>query len=691
MERKRRNQTLGGKVMRLAVAAVLITAIIMASVSTIRFRNTSVEQATQLALTTTQEYALDIAGTFESALDHARTVASMLQSVRDPQSPVELTRQEAEQMASGVLLSNPDFLGFTLAWEPDAFDGRDQEYVNTAHSDHTGRFISYLTQSGRQVSIEALVEYESAETAAWYWQPRQRMQESVVGPIIYPIDGVDVMMLSLMTPVITQNQFHGVTGIDIAINFVQEMVEASQLMDGQAEISVITQEGLYAAHSGDARRAGEHVRNYLSDWQNEIRDIENRTTIIRQQDGMLQVGVPLDIGRTQTPWQVRLSVPMGVITAEASQNMWIMIIIGLVVATLTVLVVFQYVNTVVSTGIKNTVTLARTIAAGDLSSDVPASAIQKNDELGLLSEAFQQMIVKLREVIGSVMTGSDNIVSASQQMSSTAQQMSQGSTEQASSAEEVSSSMEEMAANIQQNTDNARETEKIAVQVSQQIEEMGQSAQESMQSVQAIVDKISIIGEIARQTNILALNAAVEAARAGEHGKGFAVVAGEVRKLAENSKVAADEITSLASKTVEVTEKAGNMMNALVPEVNKTANLVQEIAAASVEQNSGADQVNSAIQQLNEVTQQNAAASEELATSSEELASQADQLLEMVAYFRLKQQQDIRKRKQPAQSKPEVRQSSDKTMAEVKNETSNTTKGIHLKMDDSKDTDYEKF
>ena len=234
-----------------------------------------------------------------------------------------------------------------------------------------------------------------------------------------------------------------------------------------------------------------------------------------------------------------------------------------------------------------------------------------------------------------VMAGAENITTASSQMSSTSQEMSQGANEQASSAEEVSSSMEEMAANIKQNTDNAQQTEKISLKAAGDVLEGSKAVNQTVESMKEIATKVSIIGEIARQTNILALNAAVEAARAGEHGKGFAVVAAEVRKLAERSQAAAGEIDQLSQSSVDVAEKSGKLLADIVPDIQKTAKLVQEISAASIEQSSGADQVNNAIQQLNQVTQQNAASSEEMATSSEELSTQAEQLTELISYFNL--------------------------------------------------------
>ena len=280
------------------------------------------------------------------------------------------------------------------------------------------------------------------------------------------------------------------------------------------------------------------------------------------------------------------------------------------------------------------VAFAKEMAGGNLTASLE---VDQKDEIGDLARALREMQDQLVGVVRDVQSASNNVASGSQEMSSTAQQMSEGATEQAASAEEVSSSMEEMSSNISQNSDNAAQTEKISRQAAQRAEEGGEAVNQTVEAMRQISDKIQIIDEIARNTNLLALNAAIEAARAGEHGKGFAVVASEVRKLAERSQVAAGEIAELSKSSVDVAERAGEMINGIIPDIRKTAELVQEISAASSEQNSGAEQINQALVQLDGVVQRNASSSEEMASMSEELNGQAEQLQNTVAFFKLEQ------------------------------------------------------
>ena len=279
--------------------------------------------------------------------------------------------------------------------------------------------------------------------------------------------------------------------------------------------------------------------------------------------------------------------------------------------------------------LRATAELADQISQGDLT--VEPRPLSEKDTLGI---ALEQMVDRLRGVVADAMSAAENVSSGSQELSASSEQLSQGATEQASAAEQASASMEEMASNIKQNADNAAQTEKIARQSSKDAETSGEAVQRAVVAMRTIADKIGIVQEIARQTDLLALNAAVEAARAGEHGKGFAVVASEVRKLAERSQTAAAEISAVSGDTVKSAQEAGEMLTRLVPDIRKTAELVAEISAACREQDIGASQINEAIQQLDKVTQQNAGASEQMSATSEELAAQAEELQTSIAFFR---------------------------------------------------------
>ncbi len=342
------------------------------------------------------------------------------------------------------------------------------------------------------------------------------------------------------------------------------------------------------------------------------------------------------------------------------------------------------------------------VSSGNLNVTIDAD---RDDETGQLLRHIKEMVDKLRDIVSTVVDSSNNIANASMELSKSSQLMSDGASEQASSAEEVSSSMEEMAANIDQNTANSKQTEQIAIGGANNIIESNHLVSKTLDSMKSITQRISIIGEISRQTNLLALNAAVEAARAGEYGKGFAVVAAEIRRLAERSQTAASEIDEESLLGVETAQASGDMLSSIVPEIQKTADLVKDITSASIEQNNGADQINSAVQNLNQIVQQNAAVAEEMAANSQELYSQAELLLQAISFFQIDENQNSNgsARKAAAASfesyaePAQVEEQSpimDEAVSEESNASSSDQGGIDIDLsgeNDVLDSDFEKY
>ena len=338
--------------------------------------------------------------------------------------------------------------------------------------------------------------------------------------------------------------------------------------------------------------------------------------MVTANDAVLQKAVSDANALYQSNFMLLISILIGSAVIAAAAALWIIVSI--------------------SRALSSAVKLANSVADGDLNANAEARG---NDEVADLIKALNAMVGHLRDVVGKVTSATRNVASGSQELSATAEQLSQGATEQASSTEEASASMEEMASTIKQSADNASQTETIARQSAADAKASGEAVDKSVKAMQTIAEKIMVVQEIARQTDLLALNAAVEAARAGEHGRGFAVVASEVRKLAERSQTAAAEISTLSDETVKAARSSGEMLAKLVPDIQRTAELVEEISAGSREQNAGAAQINTAIQQLDKVTQQNTSAAEEMSATSEELAGQAEELEAAISYFKLDEAQ----------------------------------------------------
>lgn len=395
-----------------------------------------------------------------------------------------------------------------------------------------------------------------------------------------------------------------------------------------SQISTIDPDGKIAALFQDLFGKIDILETFIANSKQELSTMETQITTAKE-DFEKAVGATV-IEDVIAEAKAKVQRANQMLEATSRLNLWI-VIVFLIIAPLTVGVTIFSLNRAIIRPVSHLLTIAQRMTEGDLSAEI---ALQQHDEIGILAGALHTMIARFREVVSDVKQAAYNVSAGSQDMSLNASEISQGATAQAAAAQEASSSMQQMVANIRQNADNAVQTETIAAKAAADAQESGQAVAKAVKAMQEIAQKISIIEDITSQTRMLSLNATIEAARAQEHGRGFAVVASEVRSLAERSRQAATEIIELTGSGVVLAEQAGEMLKKLVPDIQKTAELVQEIRAASHEQNTGAEQINKAIQQLDHVTQQNSTSSEEMAATAEELAAQAEQMQRTVAFFK---------------------------------------------------------
>jgi methyl-accepting chemotaxis protein len=612
------------------VAFTIIYAISLGFVS-VNLRNNAYNNSKEIIKRTSQQYK----NLIEHDLNKLQQVVVSNRNVynRFELIPRSMLEFYYDQICISWIENTPQILSVWAIWEMSALD--------PSYTLKNGRFRNiYIRENAKASIIRQRVDMNNDELGGLYYKARKDNRQDIWDPYfdVATAELADILMTSLVAPIQKDGKFIGILGIDISLDNMKAIVSEIEPFEGSVSY-ILSRNHSVVAHN-DAKKIGKlFFQSFVGDTvlhQNAIEashQLKDSTfEYINSVDGQKYfVGmVPIVVGDIEVPWTLGIEVPVDVIMKEADAVFYRCIVIGVAGLFLMYLIVWIIASRIVQP-LQKSVQFAKEISQGNLNASIDVSG---NDEIGELSSSLLEMAIRLKVIINEIRTGSDEISSASIQLSVSSNELSSGASNQAASSEEISSSMEEMVANIQQNSENALLTEKIAVHASEDVKKGYESSRTAAEAMVEIARKITVINEIAKQTNILSLNAAVEAARAGEQGRGFAVVAAEVKKLAERSQKAAREIIDLTKHGVEVSNRSGEQLAAIIPDIVKTAQLVQEISTASFEQKSGAEQVNMAIQSLNEVTQQNTEAANIFANNATELTFLAEKLKESISFFK---------------------------------------------------------
>ena len=559
--------------------------------------------------------------------------------------PLPLLRDQVNAMVAQALRDNPDFVGMSVAFEPDALDGNDAEYAGQApHYDASGRHMPYFARGADgKLKIEPIVFLTTAGGNDWYDVPKAKGAVHFTEPYQYPIGGKNVLIASLAAPIKAEGKFLGVSTADFPLATLSAILASMPVMDG-ASLALVSHGGLYASHPL-AERIGKKAEDLPAAALDAIKSGKSYQYV--DAAGIVHIMQPVRLHADIAPWAILLAFPESVATASSRELSGYAAIVSIICAIVAAFVMVSVLRRLTRPLRKLSATMTDLSSGNaDLSARLDARG---KDELAQIAAGFNGFVAKIQDVLARVSTSSEAVAVASSEIRQGNADLSARTEQQASALEETTASMEELTGTVKQNADNARQAKQLAESASQipvrggeVVSQVVSTMASISESSKKVVDIIGVIDGIAFQTNILALNAAVEAARAGEQGRGFAVVATEVRNLAQRSAAAAKEIKTLIGASVEkvgvgseLVSEAGKTMGDVVASVRRVSDIVAEISAASAEQSTGIGQVNQAIVQMDGVTQQNAALVEEAAAAAESLQQQAATLVALVGEFKL--------------------------------------------------------
>lgn len=589
------------------------------------------QELTNFKLTETIE-DLKITAKIKSQLEKSLTLIDNLSNGSLIAKESGMPRLALEELFSQTLLTNEALLSIKIAFEPNAFDNKDNRFKNSLYSDSSGRFISHLQKTPNlTVTVEPLKVYDDKSKEEWYSIPKKTLRSYFSNPYYDIVNGKETYITSFSVPVIKQNHFIGVIAGTIAIDYLQEIlnqeVQHYQEDSEHNNVAIYNQNNICIAHSKNQNLVGRPRQ----DSHQTISENES-TMLTDEQKDLIILNTPLYFQGMMAPWTISTQIPLSYLDKKANQTLWSSTDILMLVALSIVLLMFFIflINKYISR-LESLTTKAQRISIGDLS--VKIKPAKSKDEIAVLNFALRQMIDNLKIVTTVLKNGASHVTGASSEIRDGAAQLSSGNSEQAASTEEVTVSIQEMIASIAENKNSAEQTKSANEVAAQKVKETFEKTGVAISSMRKISEKISRINEIASQTTLIALNASIEAARAGQSGKGFAVVAHEVQQLATISKQAAEEIENIFHHGVDSVENAGSNLKEVVPHIEETAKLLHKISVDSLSQNTHANQIGSAMNQLSILTQKNSTFSEELAASSEELNTQSNQLKEVSSFF----------------------------------------------------------
>lgn len=671
-----------GKILATVIGTVFVVFAVITVVNIYQTKNLTIETAQKMAQAETSDHANQIQIQLDYAMDTARTLAANLTTMVEEQ---KADRALTDAMFQRILKNNEQFMGVWSVWEPNAFDAQDEKYINTERHDASGRYVPFWTRDGDRIVPSPIVDYDTSD---FYLLPKQKGQEMILEPFVYPIAGKDVLLTSIIVPVTIDNEFKGIVAVDMSLETFAQLSQQVKLFESGFG-SIISNNGMFVTHPNNDYVTKPFAEQEQYTYRNEIQTAiqQGKASVIQDFSSYLQedsyiVTAPIHIGKTETPWSLLVTVPTKEVLAQTTKLTWTMIIIG-VAGLIYLIIVLTWLIRRIVRPIVMTVEQVQAIADGNLA--VEPLAEDSKDELGHLAKAVNIMTSNTRTLIqeatqisNQASTFSDRLMSSTNNMSvsidqvlTTTGELATGATLQAEHAaltlgvtQEVEQKLQAIQAAIKEMTHRSQETTQAskqglvhAEQSIQGMEAMSEQVTLTASVVQQLSDQsteinriLQVINAIAGQTDLLALNAAIEAARAGEHGKGFSVVAEEVRKLAEESAKSTSQIAAIIDTVVKETVKAGDAMqnvvaavqtntqyldankqalDAILQHIVDTVAQIDEVTTASHLIQTETVEVVRAVENMTAVSQQSSAGTEELLATMEQQNTAVHELKNM--------------------------------------------------------------